>query len=150
MTTKELRRMNTRIQENLADIYMLTDGIISVALADARSDLGCLYKLADAVAMLDMLRSFAELTICGEDVYQRPMFGPNLALKQAKHPILFENTRATTIGNDTYVCTATKLNIIQGPNMSGKSVYLRQLALLQIMAQIGCFVPAQYVQSQIT
>ena len=104
MSTKDLRRMNSRIQENLADIYMLTDGVISQALADARGNLGCLYKLSDAVAMLDMLRSFAELTIGGDDMFCRPTFGTSLALKQAKHPILFQHARASTVGNDTYVC----------------------------------------------
>ena len=125
MSTKDLRRMNSRIQENLADIYMLTDGVISQALADARGNLGCLYKLSDAVAMLDMLRSFAELTIGGDDMFCRPTFGTSLALKQAKHPILFQHARASTVGNDTYVCDATKMNIIQVPVAVAGALHVR-------------------------
>ena len=66
------------------------------------------------------------------------------ATQQGKHPMLLRQRPEHTIGNDTYVSTTTKLHIIEGPNMAGKSVYLRQVGLQQVMAQIGSFVPAQY------
>eukprot|EP00039_Didymoeca_costata_P000604 m.46443 g.46443 ORF g.46443 m.46443 type:complete len:756 (-) comp10372_c0_seq2:29-2296(-) len=143
MTTSLLRRFNNRVKENQSEIYLLTDSIINGVILDVRESLGCLYKLSDAVAMLDMLRCFADLVTLNPG-YRRPDFGLTLAVKQGKHPVLLCNATAETIANDTIISNATKVHIVVGPNMSGKSVLLKQLALLQIMAQIGSFVPAQY------
>lgn len=74
------------------------------------------------------------LYICGP---VRPEFTDTLAIKQGRHPILERVAGQQPIPNNTHISEGTNFVIITGPNMSGKSTYLKQVALSQIMAQIG-------------
>lgn len=80
----------------------------------------------------------------------RPEFTGTFAVKAGRHPIL-ETVQAagTLVSNDIYCCDSSHFQIVQGPNMSGKSTYLRQSGLLVIMAMAGCFVPAEYASFRI-
>ena len=143
MTTSNLRKFNSRIQENLAEIYQITNMLVNNTMDEARTQVGCLYKLADTVATVDMLRSFAEVVTLGGGAYCRPTFGDSLALQQGRHPVLHKLSPESTVPNDTFLDPLeSNLHVIQGPNMSGKSIYLKQVALSQILAQVGSFVPA--------
>ena len=99
---------------------------------------------ANAVASLDVLISFAECSY--RYGYKRPKISTTstLMIKNGRHPVIerIYNTRPF-IPNDTLLDDkAQHFYIITGPNMAGKSTYLRQVALITLMAQIGCFVPA--------
>ncbi|GAB5575192.1 mutS protein homolog 4 isoform X1 [Prionailurus iriomotensis] len=74
----------------------------------------------------------------------RPEFTDTLAIKQGWHPILEKISVEKPIANNTFITEGSNFLIITGPNMSGKSTYLKQIALCQIMAQIGSYVPAEY------
>ncbi|KAF7254800.1 hypothetical protein EYD10_01307 [Varanus komodoensis] len=74
----------------------------------------------------------------------RPEFTDTLAIKQGWHPVLEKICFEKPISNNTYITEGSNFIIVTGPNMSGKSTYLKQIALSQIMAQIGSFVPAEY------
>lgn len=77
--------------------------------------------------------------------YVRPEFTGTLAIKAGRHPILgIVKTAGALVPNDTYCCDSSSFQLIRGPNMSGKSTYLRQVGLLTIMGMCGCFVPAEY------
>lgn len=67
----------------------------------------------------------------------RPEFTDTLAIKQGWHPILEKISVEKPVANNTYITEGSNFVIITGPNMSGKSTYLKQIALCQIMAQIG-------------
>lgn len=67
----------------------------------------------------------------------RPEFTDTLAIKQGRHPILERMAGQQPISNNSYISEGSNFVIITGPNMSGKSTYLKQVALCQIMAQIG-------------
>jgi DNA mismatch repair ATPase MutS len=67
----------------------------------------------------------------------RPEFTDTLAIKQGWHPILEKISVEKPVANNTYITEGSNFLIITGPNMSGKSTYLKQIALCQIMAQIG-------------
>lgn len=67
----------------------------------------------------------------------RPEFTDTLAIKQGWHPILEKISAEKPVANNTYITEGSNVVIITGPNMSGKSTYLKQIALCQIMAQIG-------------
>lgn len=67
----------------------------------------------------------------------RPEFTDTLAIKQGRHPILEQIAGHPPVSNNTYISEGSNFVIITGPNMSGKSTYLKQVALCQIMAQIG-------------
>lgn len=72
-----------------------------------------------------------------------------LAIKNGRHPIHEEFSRSPFVPNDAYSTNQSRLQILTGCNMAGKSTYLRQIALIVILAQIGCFVPADYASMPI-
>nr|XP_006819740.1 PREDICTED: mutS protein homolog 4-like [Saccoglossus kowalevskii] len=146
-TTPDLIKMNDRINESMNEIYLMTNIVINELMSEIRGQIGCLYKLTECVAVLDMLVSFAHACTLGE--YVRPDFTDTLAIKQGRHPILEKISIELPVPNNTYASEDSNFIIITGPNMSGKSTYLKQVALLQIMAQLGSFVPAQYASFRI-
>ncbi|XP_040264757.1 mutS protein homolog 4 [Bufo bufo] len=141
-TSVDLIKMNERCQESLKEIYHMSYVIVCKLLSEIYEHIHCLYKLSDTVSMLDMLLSFAN--ICTFSEYVRPEFTDTTAIKQGWHPILEKIARGKPVSNDTFISEGNNFIILTGPNMSGKSTYLKQIALCQIMAQIGSFVPAEY------
>ncbi|XP_075038032.1 mutS protein homolog 4 isoform X1 [Mixophyes fleayi] len=146
-TSMDLIKMNERCQESLREIYHMSYLIVCKLLGEIYEHIHCLYKLSDAVSMLDMLLSFAN--VCTLYDYVRPEFTDTLALKQGWHPILENIALGKPVSNDTFISEGSNFIILTGPNMSGKSTYLKQIALCQIMAQIGSFVPAEYCSIRI-
>uniref|UniRef100_A0A1X7VH91 DNA mismatch repair proteins mutS family domain-containing protein n=2 Tax=Amphimedon queenslandica TaxID=400682 RepID=A0A1X7VH91_AMPQE len=139
-TTADLIKMNDRCSESLNEIYIMTNVVIGGLLDVLRKNIGCLYKLSECVAMLDLLLSLAHT--CTVSKYTIPEFTDTLAIRQGFHPILQKIAFEDLVPNNAYASDETNFVIVTGPNMSGKSTYMKQVALLQIMAQIGCFVPA--------
>ncbi|XP_071605916.1 mutS protein homolog 4 isoform X3 [Heliangelus exortis] len=146
-TSSDLIKMNERCQESLREIYHMTYLIVCKLLNEIYEHIHCLYKLSDIVSMLDMLLSFAHA--CTLSDYVRPEFTDTLAIKQGWHPILEKIAVEKPVSNNTYLAEGNNFVIITGPNMSGKSTYLKQIALCQIMAQIGSYVPAEYCSFRI-
>jgi DNA mismatch repair protein MutS len=102
-------------------------------------------KTAKAVARLDV---FASLSLVSErNLYVRPSLNEKgiIDIKEGRHPVVERMTRHDLfIPNDTYLDNGDCcISIITGPNMAGKSTYMRQTALIVLMAQVGCFVPAK-------
>ena len=101
-----------------------------------------LQKTAEQVARLDALSNFAEFAAFNE--YTRPEIaepGAGISIERGRHPVV-EQTQDDFVPNGTTLDRETFLTIVTGPNMSGKSTYLRQVALIVILAQCGSFVPA--------
>ncbi|KAI7976254.1 hypothetical protein EIK77_010727 [Talaromyces pinophilus] len=101
-----------------------------------------LFKISEAIATLDMLSAFAHLVAIQE--YVRPEITDVLAIKSGRHPLHEKILKDKFVPNDTYASQQSRFQIITGCNMSGKSTYIRSIALMVIMAHIGCFVPADY------
>ncbi|MCI8961892.1 MAG: DNA mismatch repair protein MutS [Clostridia bacterium] len=101
-------------------------------------------KSATIIATLDVLTAFA--TVAEDMNYTMPEVnnGAEIIINNGRHPVIEKMLpRGNFIGNDTYLNkTSDRLSIITGPNMAGKSTYMRQVALITLMAQIGSFVPA--------
>ncbi|XP_053549161.1 mutS protein homolog 4 [Bombina bombina] len=146
-TTSDLIKMNERCKESLREIYHMSYLIVCKLLSEIYEHIHCLYKLSDTVSMLDMLLAFAHA--CTLSDYVRPEFTDTIAIKQGWHPILEKISLAKPVPNDTFITEGSNFVIITGPNMSGKSTYLKQIALCQIMAQIGSYVPAEYASFRI-
>jgi DNA mismatch repair protein MutS len=104
-----------------------------------------LLALAGAVATLDVLVSFAEVAV--KEMYLRPRvlpLGEPIDIEGGRHPVVERMIDEEFIPNDTDLgSTSAQIVILTGPNMGGKSTYLRQTALIVLMAQIGSFVPAK-------
>jgi DNA mismatch repair protein MutS len=102
-----------------------------------------LQKLARLVSELDVLQCFA--TISENRHYNKPSFNNErkIILKDGRHPVVEKVMGAQEyVPNDCYMDAEREMLLITGPNMSGKSTYMRQIALTSILAQIGCYVPA--------
>ena len=106
-------------------------------------------QLSNNVAFMDVISSFAELAI--ERHYVKPIITTkkNLDIKNGRHPVVennLQNSGNAFISNDCVLSNTSCVSILTGPNMGGKSTYLRQNAIIIIMAQIGSFVPADYAE----
>jgi len=101
-----------------------------------------LQNTANAVASIDTLCCFAERAITLQ--YCKPTFGQEtgINIQAGRHPVIEQLSQANFIPNDTEFSDEQRLLLITGPNMGGKSTYMRQTALITLMACVGCFVPA--------
>ena len=98
---------------------------------------------AKMVAKLDVMQSFA--TVTEENNYTRPIITLDKEVKiiEGRHPVVEKVLNSEFVSNDIIFTKDKYVELITGPNMAGKSTYMRQMAMIVIMAQIGCFVPAR-------
>ncbi len=111
------------------------------------SKLSEVQRTAAAVAAADVLASFANVSM--KNNYSRPDIAIDgvIDIRDGRHPVVELMSDEVFVPNDVYLDTnSCRMSIITGPNMSGKSTYMRQTALITLMAQIGCFVPASYAK----
>lgn len=103
-------------------------------------------QIARVISEIDVLQSFAEVS--EKYHYVRPTFHEReLRIKNGRHPVIERvMEEGMFVPNDVYLNDERQILLITGPNMAGKSTYMRQLALTIVMAQIGCFVPADAAQ----
>lgn len=101
-----------------------------------------LQKIAKTISEIDVLQSFA--TVTEEHHYVRPILSHDreMTIIDSRHPVVESVIDKEFVSNDIIMDKNTNILLITGPNMAGKSTYMRQLAITVIMAQIGCFVPA--------
>jgi len=102
-----------------------------------------LQKVAKVISEVDVLQSFA--TVTEENNYVRPNLNDEKIVKviDGRHPVVEKVSNSEFVSNDIIMDQDTSILLITGPNMAGKSTYMRQMAIITIMAQIGCFVPAR-------
>ena len=141
-TTPELKEYEAKVlgaDERIAEIEQELFANVRQAVAvETRR----VQSVAQALSTLDVLLSLAE--VASRRNYTRPLLTEDdeVYIRTGRHPVI-ESTGERFIPNDVYLNNSTdRVLIITGPNMGGKSVYLRQAALISIMAQIGSFVPA--------
>ena len=139
--TLDLLKFNQKIADSHHEVLQMSDKSIQDLIDDVRDDMAPLFKIAEAIALLDMIGAFAQLVTTKD--YCRPELTQTLAIKNGRHPIR-DTISEKYIPNDAYATQQTRFQIITGCNMSGKSTYIRSLALMTVMAQIGSFVPASY------
>ncbi|XP_073971970.1 mutS protein homolog 4-like isoform X2 [Rhodnius prolixus] len=146
-STIETFSYNARISRVVQEIQLITNAVLLELLDDLRSYVGCVYNLCEVVSELDVISSLA-IVSCQKD-YVRPIFSSDLIISAGRHPIL-DKFDSNPIPNNTYASRDKNFNIITGPNMAGKSVYVLQVALLQLMAQVGSYVPAASAELRVT
>lgn len=101
-----------------------------------------LQKLADKISTIDCLLAFAEVSVKYNYVRPEMSLKREVNIVEGRHPVIESILKDEYVKNDVVINSYNTL-LITGPNMSGKSTYMRMLALIAIMAQIGCFVPAK-------
>src|SRR5579863_1736193 len=146
-TTPELKELEVKILEAEERMLAIEREIFEALRALASSEAIRIKATAQAIAELDVTVALAE--VAAEQRYVRPRFAANGEMKvvAARHPViekLAEQDAQRFIPNDLYFHPETEfISVITGPNMGGKSTYLRQAALLSILSQMGSFVPAE-------
>ena len=144
--TEELKTYEEKILGAEDKIKDIEQRLYSELLQKLQPFIISLQQNANILAQLDCLVSFAEVGIAND--YVKPQFtdGNIIQITKGRHPVIERSLPVgeTYVANDVYLNNQTQqILIITGPNMSGKSALLRQTALISIMAQIGCFVPAK-------
>jgi DNA mismatch repair protein MutS len=138
---KEYESLILNAQEKIADLEAV---IFSQICQQISAVGGQILATAGAIAQIDALSSLAE--VAAHHGYMKPTLNNNdvIDIKGGRHPIVEQSIGSDNfVPNDTYLCNDdTQVIILTGPNMSGKSTYLRQVALIILLAQIGSFVPA--------
>jgi DNA mismatch repair protein MutS len=142
--TPELKEIEAQILGADERARQLEFQLFQALRDDTLQHLGAIQQIASAVATLDAICGLAETARLFH--YSRPQLNDSLRLviKDGRHPVLDQNlVEEKFVPNDTSLDgEKTRLAIITGPNMAGKSTYIRQVALIVLMAQIGSFVPA--------
>jgi DNA mismatch repair protein MSH4 len=146
--TLELVKLNQKITDAHNEVINMSDRSVQELIDDVRPEMHPLFKISESIAMLDMIASFAQLVTTQD--YVKPELTDTLAIKAGRHPIRDKIQIEKYVPNDVYATQQTRFQIITGCNMSGKSTYIRAIALMTVMAQIGCFVPAQYASFPIS
>lgn len=142
--TPELKVMESKILEAEEKSQALEHQLFAQVRGEVKKEIKRLQKLAHLIATIDVLQSFAQVS--EDNHYTRPVFhqdSRDVTIEEGRHPVVehvMENQEY--VPNDVYLEGDTDILLITGPNMSGKSTYMRQVALIVIMAQMGCFVPA--------
>ena len=146
--TEELNELESKIlgaEEKLIDLEYQIFTEVRTHLA---KNIQRLQKSADIISTLDVLSALS--TVAEDMNYVCPIVdnGGEIDIKEGRHPVIEKMIdTGSFVANDTYLNKDTdRLSIITGPNMAGKSTYMRQVALITLMAQIGSFVPASYAK----
>lgn len=111
------------------------DQAVDSLIEAVRGHMSVMFKICEAVGLLDMIAAFSQLVTVND--YTRPHLTDTLAIQAARHPIKEKIMSNKFVPNDVYATQQTRFQIITGCNMSGKSTYIRTIALMSIMAQIG-------------
>jgi len=141
-TTLDIIKCNSRLDDTVSEILILSDQVIEDLIDEVTQHIPTLFMMSESLAILDLIQCFATNAI--KKKYVCPEISDMLTLKASRHPVV-ESLIKGFVPNDVCAIKDTsRVQVITGTNMSGKSVYLKQVALLSIMAQIGSFVPADY------
>ncbi len=141
--TDELKQYETEVLTARDRAIELEGKIFEQLRVQAADRVKDLLRVAGALGRLDCIAGLAELAI--ERRYVRPVFidDGGLEIRDGRHPVLDRTLNDDFVPNDTLMaCDDAHVLVITGPNMAGKSTYIRQVALLSLLAQVGSFVPA--------
>ncbi len=143
--TEELKNLEEKLLGSAEKAIKLEQDILKEIITELTGRISQLQSTARNVAYLDVLLSFAK--VAKENNYVKPTISRDLSttIKDGRHPVVEQLMKKNEfVPNDAYLdCGQDRLMIITGPNMSGKSTYMRQIALITLMAHVGSYVPAK-------
>lgn len=172
-TTEEIQSLNSRAQDNIQDLLLMTHERIQSALNIARSKYDALARISDAIALLDLCHSFADKVTLSKHPWTRPLlteipagggaaqieddgdsgivirngrFGIDVIGTAKRDALGADGGYSEMIPNDTYACKSKFFTIISGINGSGKSTYLKQIGIIVLLAHCGSYVPAEHAK----
>ncbi|HFE48106.1 MAG TPA: DNA mismatch repair protein MutS [Chromatiaceae bacterium] len=144
--TPELKQFEDKVLSARDRALSLEKSLYDALLEHLQPAIPAFQRAADGLGALDVLASFAHAAEKQE--YTRPVLRehPGLAIRRGRHPVVETLSDTTFVANDAELDEQRRLLVITGPNMGGKSTYMRQTALIVIMAWAGGFVPAEHAE----
>lgn len=146
-TCPELEKMNGHLNGVIEAYEKQSAALVEKALRVASTYAQVIERLGEALATLDVLASFARVALTAPCPFVRARIdstGKKFSIKGANHILVVANSDKSFVANDLDMdADASRLHLITGPNMGGKSTYIRSVALIALMNQIGSFVPCQ-------
>lgn len=165
-TTEEVHSLNIRAQDNVNDLLLMTHERIHEILDVARSKYDALATMSDAIALLDLCHSFADKVTLSKLPWCRPVLSDDsiessttsasaadagtIMIRNGRYAIdvtdsylVSANGPQEIIPNDTYATRMKRFTVISGINGSGKSTYLKQIAIIVLLSHCGSYVPAE-------
>jgi len=141
--TPELKAFEDKVLSSESRALAREKMLFEMLLDELRQDIGNLQMMSTAIAQIDLLANFAHQARLRN--WARPKFSPEIGVKivAGRHPVVEALSKAAFTPNDTQLDYQHRMAIITGPNMGGKSTFMRQTALIALLAYCGSYVPAQ-------
>ncbi|WP_180179355.1 DNA mismatch repair protein MutS [Acinetobacter sp. YH12041] len=141
--TPELKAFEDKVLSSESRALAREKMLFEMLLDELRQDIGNLQMMSSAIAQIDLLANFAHQARLRN--WARPKFSPEIGVKivAGRHPVVEALSKAAFTPNDTQLDYQHRMAIITGPNMGGKSTFMRQTALIALLAYCGSYVPAQ-------
>ena len=141
--TPELKSFEDKVLSSESRALAREKMLFEMLLDELRQDIANLQVMSAAIAQIDLLSNFAHQARLRN--WSRPEFSPETGIKimAGRHPVVEALSKTAFTPNDTHLDYAHRMAIITGPNMGGKSTFMRQTALISLLAYCGSFVPAQ-------
>ncbi len=149
--TPELKDMENKILGAKEQALRLEQRLFAEICSAMTELIPDIQTTAKAVALTDVMLSFAAVAV--QNRYCKPVMRPlgeRTVLKNGRHPVVEVYSKEPFVGNDTFLDAEDRTMIITGPNMAGKSTYMRQVALITLMAHVGSFVPCSEAEIALT
>ncbi len=141
--TEQLKKIEDDIFNAQEKINQLEYEIFMDVVKNISMHISRIQKTAYLISVIDVILSFADVS--DKNKYIKPIVNNSgvIDIKDGRHPVVEKFIGSAFVPNDTFLNLSNdRLSVITGPNMAGKSTYMRQIALIVLMAQIGCFIPA--------
>lgn len=141
--TPELKTFEDKVLSSESRALAREKMLFEILLDELRADIAKLQMMSSAIAQIDLIANFAHQARLNQ--WARPEFSPEIGLNihAGRHPVVESLSKVAFTPNDTLLDVNHRLAIITGPNMGGKSTFMRQTALISLLAYCGSFVPAQ-------
>lgn len=141
--TEELKQHEHKVLSAQSKFLALEKSLYQELFSKILPALADLQQLSQAIAELDVLSTFAERALTLNYVKPTLVNEAGIDISAGRHPVVEQMTKEAFIANPVALTEQRRMLIITGPNMGGKSTYMRQTALIVLMAHVGCYVPAQ-------
>ena len=142
--TDELKKYEEKILGAEEKILILEDSLFKELVSECQKALDVMRVWSDTLAQIDVHSALAEVAVQKNYCLPEITESDAIVITEGRHPVVEALSDEPFIANDTFLNTSSdRLNIITGPNMGGKSTYLRQVALITLLAQTGSYVPAR-------
>ncbi len=144
--TPELKELEAKVLGAHDKILVLESKLFEHIRAQVGAQIERVQQTANAIAAIDVLQSFAAVSLRNNYVRPHVDLSDIIEIREGRHPVVEQMLHgAPFVPNDVLLDNReNQIAVITGPNMAGKSTYMRQIALITVMAQIGCFIPAKY------